>query len=133
MVALEAFADRLLMSAQPPLTPVPAPLCQLCVQLVPTAGAWNRNHEVAPRVADDPLHLPLTTPRTTSCPRGPRLVVAPGRAAELIREQVVTLQLGERPRSLPLFASQDPGHRESGTRALIWQNPHILQELQILT
>jgi hypothetical protein len=42
MVALEAFADRLLMSAQPPLTPVPAPLCQLCVQLVPTAGSKER-------------------------------------------------------------------------------------------
>jgi hypothetical protein len=42
------------------------------------------------------------------------LVVALGRAAELIGELAVTLQLGESPRPLTLFATQDPGHRDLG-------------------
>jgi hypothetical protein len=39
-----------------------------------------------------------STPRTKTCPWGPRPAVAFGWTAELLGEQVVALQLGERPR-----------------------------------
>jgi hypothetical protein len=91
-VALEAVADGLLVSAQPPLAPLAATLCQLSVQLFPTAGARNRNHEVAPRVADNALRLTL--------------IVAPGWASELIAEQLVALRLGEGSGPLPVFGAQ---------------------------
>src|ERR1019366_10102494 len=88
-IALEALADGLGVSAQPPLTPPAALLFQVRVQLFPTRHAWNRDHEVPPCVTDQAFDLAL--------------VVAPGRAAELIGEQVVTLQLGEGPRPLPFL------------------------------
>ena len=51
--------------------------CQMRVQLFPTAEARNRNHEVPPRITDQAFDLAL--------------IVALGRAAELIGEQIVTL------------------------------------------
>ena len=50
---------------------------ELFVERFPACRPWNRHHEVAPRVADPVLDLAL--------------VVALGRAAELLGEQVVTL------------------------------------------
>ena len=80
--------------AQPPLAPLPALRLQMRVQLFPAACARNRNHEVTPRIADQAFDLAL--------------IVALGRAAELIGEQIVALQLGEGSRLQPLLAAQYP-------------------------
>jgi hypothetical protein len=93
---LEAFPDGLAVPTQPPLPPLPALLFQVRVQRCPTRHARNRDHEVPSRIADQTLDLAL--------------IVALGRSPELIGEQVVTLQLGEGPRPLPLFAAQYPCH-----------------------
>ncbi len=76
-VAFEAFADGLLVTAQPPLAPLLATGFQLSVQLLPTARTWNRDHEVAPRVTHQAFHLALVVAP----------VVALGRAAELIGDR----------------------------------------------
>src|SRR5258708_22791480 len=68
------------------------------VQLFPTARTWNRDHEVPSRITDQPFYLAL--------------VVALGRTAELIGKQIVTLQLGEGPRPLPIIAAQDLRYRD---------------------
>src|ERR1017187_4012417 len=96
MVALEAFADGLCVPAQPPKSPLPALGLQTGVQLFPARHARNRNHEVAPSVAHQALDLAL--------------IVALGWPTELIGEQIVALQLGERPRLLPLLTAEYPGH-----------------------
>ena len=98
MVALEAFPDRLGVSAQPPLPALPALRFQMRVQLIPTVHARNGNHEVPPGIADQSLHLAL--------------VVALGRSPELIGEQIMALQLGEGSRLQPLLAAQNPSHRD---------------------
>ena len=69
------------------------------VQLFPTARTRNRNHEVPPCIADQSFHLAL--------------IVALGWAAELIGEQIVTLQLGERTSALPLLTAQDLRYPEA--------------------
>ncbi len=88
------------MPAQPPLAPLPAIGFQMQVQLFPTVRTRNRNYEVPSRIADQAFDLPL--------------IVAPGWTAELIGEQIVTLQLGESTGPLPLFAAQDLRYRDLG-------------------
>ena len=105
-VALEAFADGLLVAAQPLRAARHGVANELLVERLPACRTRNRHHEVAPRVADQVLHLPL--------------VVALGRSAELLGEQVVALQLGEGPRLLPLPIAKDPGH---GQRGVVVENP----------
>src|ERR1035437_5458523 len=58
-VTLEALADRLHVSAEPPLTALAALCCKMRVQLIPAIYTWNRNHEVPPRITDDPFYLTL--------------------------------------------------------------------------
>src|SRR5271156_3026043 len=88
------------MPAHPPLPPLAALRLELNVPLLPAGHAGNRHHEVPPRISDQPFHLAL--------------VVALRRTAELVREQIMALQLGERPRSLPLLAAEDLRHRDLG-------------------
>ena len=97
-VAFEAFANRLRVAAQPPLASLAALHFEVCVELLPTVEVRNRNHEVASHIADQALDLAL--------------IVALGRASELIREEIITLQLGEGPRTLPLFAAQNLRYRD---------------------
>ena len=59
---------------------------------------WDRHHEVAPRIADQPLDLAL--------------VVALARPPEAIGEQIVGLQFTEGPRALAPAVSQDARHRQ---------------------
>ena len=53
----------------------------------------NRNHEVAPGIADETLNLAL--------------VITLGRTPELVGKQIVTLQLKEGLRPGPLITTQD--------------------------
>src|SRR5664280_2216778 len=76
------------------------------VQLFPVRNAWNRDHEVPTCIAYQSFDLAL--------------IVALGRTTELIRKQIVALQLGERSRSLPLFAAQYPGN---GDLRVVVENP----------
>src|SRR5665213_3771891 len=91
-VAFEALTDGLGVTAQPPLAPLAALHLEVCVELLPTVEVRYRNHEVPPCIADQAFDLTL--------------IVALGWSSELIRKQIVTLQLGEGPRTLPLFAAQ---------------------------
>src|SRR6185437_3749932 len=91
-----AFPDGLLMPTQYPLPPLPACGFKMCVQLIPTRRTRNRNHEVPSCIADQTFYLAL--------------IVALGGSAELVGEQIVTLQLGESPCALPLLAAQDLGY-----------------------
>src|SRR6202140_2863829 len=68
------------------------------VQLLPTLHPRNRHQKVPPRVTHQPFHLPL--------------VVALARTSELLLKQIVALQFRERPRLLPLSASQNLRHRQ---------------------
>src|ERR1035437_5047227 len=83
-VFLEPLADGLLMSPQFALAPLLALDEQMRVELLPGGVARTRHHEVPPRVAHQPFHLPL--------------VVALARSSELFDKQVVALQFGESPR-----------------------------------
>jgi hypothetical protein len=60
----------------------------------------HRHQEVAPGVADQPLHLAL--------------VVALARPAEAVGEEEVRLQLGERPGALARAVAEDARDREAG-------------------
>jgi hypothetical protein len=64
----------------------------------------DRHQEVAPRVADQSLHLALAL----------ALVVALAWPTEAILEQVMRLQLGEHLRALPGPVAQDAGDRDLG-------------------
>src|SRR6266851_9862807 len=118
-VALEALTDGLGVSSQLALEPLPALGFQVSVQLFPARYAWNRNHEVPPSIANQAFDLAL--------------VVALGWTAELLREQIVTLQLGESPRLLPLFSPQNPRHSDlrvvvkypRGHAAEVRKGPHM--------
>ena len=63
-----------------------------------TLHPGHRHQEVAPRVAHHALDLPL--------------VIALAGTSEPVLEQVVRLQLGERPRALTPPVAQYPGHRQ---------------------
>jgi hypothetical protein len=76
---------------QPPLAPLAALHFKMRVELLPTVDVRYRNHAIASGIADQALDLALTTPRTKTCPWGPRLIVPLGRSSELIRKQIVTL------------------------------------------
>ena len=99
-VTLEALADRLRVPAQPPLPPLAALCLELNVPLLPAGHPRDGHHEVPTGVADQSFHLAL--------------IVALRRTAELVGEQIMALQLGERPRSLPLCAAEDLRHRDLG-------------------
>src|SRR5271155_272073 len=105
-VALEAFRDGLPVSTQPTLLSLQAGGFQMQVQFFPACCAWNRNHEVAPRIAHQAFDLAL--------------IVALGWTTELLREQIMTLQLGEGSRLLPFAVAEDPRHRQRG---VVIENP----------
>jgi len=97
-VTLEALADRLRVPAQPPLPPLAALCLELNVPLLPAGHARNRHHEVPPRISDQSFHLAL--------------IVALPRTSELVGEQIVALELGERSCSLSLLAAEDLRHSD---------------------
>lgn len=58
---IEAFTDGILVPAQTQPAPLSVVSVKTHVQLFPTAGPWNPNHEVsAASKRLDPLHLPLS-------------------------------------------------------------------------
>ena len=71
---------------------------QMRVELLPGGVSRNRHHEVPPRVPHQPFHLPL--------------VIALTRTSELLREQVMALQFGERSCFQPRPIAQDPRYRQ---------------------
>ena len=74
-------------------------LQQMRVQLLPTGHARHRDHEVAPRIAHQPFHVPF-------------VVALPG-APELRRKQIVRLQSAERLGGLALAIAGDLLHRDA--------------------
>lgn len=78
------------MAAQDRRTPLAATIDQLRVQRIKAFHDWHRRHEVAPDIADQPLHLAF--------------VIAFTRQAKPVREQVVALQFGKHMRAHPLAA-----------------------------
>src|ERR1017187_9711075 len=105
-VALEALADGLRVPTQPPLAPLAALHFKMRVELLPTVEVRYRNHEVASGIADQALDLAL--------------VIAFSRSPELIREEIVALQLGEGLRLLPFLATQNLRYRDPG---VVVENP----------
>ena len=97
-IALQPLADRLGVAAQDLAHALAAAVGQMRVQRREAVEHRHRHHEVAPREADEPLDLAL--------------VVALGRPAEAILEQIVRLQLGEHARALALAVAEDLGHRD---------------------
>ena len=73
---------------------------QVSIERCETLHPGHRRQEVAPRVAHHPLDLTL--------------VIALAGTSEPVLEQVVGLQLGERPRALTPPVAQYPGHRQPG-------------------
>src|ERR1700682_615489 len=100
LVSHQPFADGLIMTTQPVAQPAPAVLQQLGVEFREAGCPWDRHHEVAPRVADQPFNLAL--------------VVALARTPEAVGEQVVGLQLAEDFSPQPPAVAQDARHRQLG-------------------
>src|SRR5208282_3232393 len=90
--------DGLLVSPHPPLSPFPALLQKVGVQFLPATPMRHRYQKVPPGVAHQSFQRSL--------------VVALARTPELLREQIVALQLTKRLRLLPLTVAQDLGHRQ---------------------
>src|SRR5204862_2218797 len=99
-IALQPLADRPVMAAQTVSHSTAAAFQQMGVQRREALERRDRHEEVPSRIADQPFDLAL--------------LVAFARSSEPVLEQVVRLQLVERPRALPLAVTEDAGHRDPG-------------------
>jgi hypothetical protein len=87
-------------AAQPGALALAAARLEVGIERGQALDPRQRHQEVAPGVADQPLHLAF--------------VVALARAAEAVGEEVVRLQLGEGAGALARAVAEDARHRQGG-------------------
>src|ERR1017187_4916488 len=89
------------------------------IERLPGGVARNRHHEVPPRVAHQPFHLPF--------------VVALARTSELLREQVMALQLSERSCFHPRPIAQNPRYCQLGVvvQDRAWDSAEVRERMVV--
>src|SRR5262245_1321834 len=99
-IALQPLADRSFMAAQTVSHSTAAAFQQMGVQRLKALEHRDGYEEVPSRIADEPFDFAF--------------VVALATPAEPVLEQVVRLQIGERPRALQLAVTEDARNRDLG-------------------